>query len=199
MSMLPKETKTNWQAVADMIVTRYSDFLYHLAFDDSLSNKSDIDNHVGLMLRPFIDSDHRNLSIEVDRCVKHFLPRIHSNTTAAQAISHVSNMICTTLFTILELSPSSSSPNSFDHARQVLQDLVHHLKWTTWKECRPGCMYEQVCFTAIWPFGDTIDHERPSCQNGTQMSGRGDYWRGDFLGPRKGKDGQDGKPPPLPF
>lgn len=200
MSVSQKQTKTNWQAVADMIITRYSDFLYHLAFDHSLSNKSDIDSHIGLILRPFIDSDNRNLTIEVDRCMTHFLPPIYSNTTAAKAVRHVSNMICTTLFTILELLPSSSSPNSFDHARQVLQDLVHHLKWTTWKECRPGCTYDQICFTAIWPYGDTIDHETPSCLNGTQMAARrGSYWRGDFLGPGNGKDGQDRKPPPPPI
>ena len=194
LSLTGLTAKTNWQAIADMIVTRYSDFLYDIAHYNPPAKKSDLDLQLLYLLRPFIDADDRDIKKEVDRCTMHFIPPHHSNSTVAQAFIRVSHTICATLYSALEIS---SNDAGLDHALEALQNLMSYLQWTTWKECRPGCMYNEVCVTAIWPFGDKIDHDHPSCKNGTGMLGRGNYWDGFGLGPpgKGDKDGQHGGHP----
>ena len=60
-------TPENWQSIADLIVARYSDALHSFAFD-TFSSKSVLDFSLTLLLRPFIDYDARNRSLELSRC-----------------------------------------------------------------------------------------------------------------------------------
>ena len=160
---------TDWQAVADMIVARYSDVLHELAYGSTYNSRQRIKQGIDLLTRPFIDYDHRNTILEIQRCTSHFIPSNYSFSTASAAVSTVSNEICSTLFDAADMQ-------FLDAARRRLQALVEYLQWTSWKECR-GCGYDTLCFTAIWPFGNEEDHIHPSCRNGTDIVGRWGYWR----------------------
>ena len=171
----PVSQWTNWQAVADMIIARYSDALHELAYSPFYNSKKRIDQQINMLMRPFIDYDHRSTPLEIQRCASHFIPRNSTFSTASAAITHVSEKICLTFFNAAELP-------SLEDAKRSFQSLVSYLAWTTWKDCR-GCQYNEVCVTAIWPFGNTVDHTHPSCRNGTQLRGRWDYWREDHPPP----------------
>ena len=160
---------TDWQAVADMIVARYSDALHELAYGHFYRSQRHLDLEITLLMRPFIDYDRRNTSLEIHRCASHFVPLNHTASIASAAVTAISDRICSTFF-------AAAAELSFDDVRRRFQDLVEYLEWTSWKECR-GCGYDELCFTAIWPFGNEEDHRRPSCKNGTGMAGRWDYWR----------------------
>ncbi|MCJ1420334.1 hypothetical protein MMC32_006691 [Xylographa parallela] len=132
---------TDWQAVADMIVTRYSDTLHELAYSPFYKSKKHIEVEINLLLRPFIDHDHRNTTLEIQRCASHFMPTNYTSSTASAAVSTITDRICSTLCIAAE-------QQSLDEARRNLQDLVEYLAWTSWKECR-GCRRDELCFTAI--------------------------------------------------
>ncbi|MCJ1383441.1 hypothetical protein MMC17_006555 [Xylographa soralifera] len=132
---------TDWQAVADIIVARYSDMLYELAYSPFYNSKKHVDVEVGLLLRPFIDYDRRNTTLEIQRCASHFVPSNYTLSIASAAVSSISDRICSTLFATVE-------QQSLDDARRSLQNLVEYLAWTSWKECR-GCRRDELCFTAI--------------------------------------------------
>ena len=162
----------DWQAVTDMIIARYSDALHELAHSPFYSSKRRIDQEVNMLMRPFIDYDYHNTSLEIQRCASHFIPSNYTSSIASAAITHISDRIYMTFFNAAELQ-------SVDDAKQSFQSLVEYLEWTSWKECR-GCRYNQVCITAVWPFGIEEDHTHPSCKNGTEiMRSWGDYWRDD--------------------
>lgn len=166
----------NWQSIADMIIARYSDPLHSFAFDH-FATKKDLDYGLTLLLRPFIDFDDRNTSIEVSNCAAHFLPIFPRSSIAGTAILAVSYRICSTLFSTLNSTASVSTLQSH------IADLISWLRWTSWRECRPGCKYDEFCLTAIWPIGDVKSHERPYCVNATgslesvgRPGGGNSYW-----------------------
>ncbi|MCJ1358738.1 MAG: hypothetical protein MMC33_008738 [Icmadophila ericetorum] len=161
---------TNWQAIADMIIARYSNTLHELASSPVYTCRKRLDLEITLSMRPFIDYDNRNTTLELHRCTSHFIPRNHTSSIASAAVTHISNRICSTFF-----FAGAATTTTLD-AQRSFQDLVAYLQWTSWKECR-GCKYDELCFTAIWPFGNMEDHVRPSCRNGTGMVYRRDYWR----------------------
>ena len=132
---------TDWQAVADMIIARYSDTLYELAYSPFYYTKRHVEVEIGLLLRPFIDHDHRNTTLEIQRCATHFMPSNHTSSIASAAISSISDRICSTLFTAAE-------QQSLHAAKRNIQELIKYLAWTSWKECR-GCQRDEICFTAI--------------------------------------------------
>ena len=165
----PTPNWTNWQAVTDMIIARYSDVLHELAYSHFYQTKKRLDSEITLLMRPFINYDGRNTSLETQRCASHFIPLNHTLSIASTVVTYISNMICTTFF-------AAATMPSLDEATRSFQDLVEYLEWTSWKECR-GCQYDEVCFTAIWPYGNEEDHTRPSCKNGTGIAGRYHYWR----------------------
>jgi hypothetical protein len=174
----PASTPINWQSIADMIIARYSDPLHSFAFDHFESKKA-FDYSLTLLLRPFIDYDARNISLEISRCATHFLLTFPHHSIAGTATLKVSYQICSTLFSTLNSSASVSISQSH------IANLVSWLSWTSWKECRPGCKYDEFCLTAIWPIGDKESHERPYCVNATSLGdvagrpGSGEsYWDG---------------------
>ena len=165
----PASQWTDWQAVADMIVTRYSDALHELAYSPFYESKRRLDLEITLLMRPFIDFDKRNTALEIQRCASHFIPLNYTSSIASTAVTYISDRICSTFFL-------AAAMQSLNEARRSFQDLVEYLKWTSWKECR-GCKHDELCFTAIWPYGNKEDHTNPSCKNGTEIMGRWDYWR----------------------
>ena len=162
----------DWQAVADMIIARYSDVLQELAYSLSFNLEKLIKHTSEILMRPFIDNDHRNNTLEYERCSSHFMPQSYTSSIASTAISSISERICSTI-------ASAANMQSVDDIRRSFQDLVEYLRWTSWKECQ-GCRYDEVCFTAIWPLGNVEDHMHPSCKNGTELKGY-DYWQSEEM------------------
>lgn len=73
-------------------------------------------------------------------------------------------------------SPSSSFPSSSSlpsstssSPLNLILDLNTYLDWTSWRYCPQTCTLDEVCFTAMFPFGREEDHERPSCKGNEAM------------------------------
>lgn len=181
--------KTNWQSIADMLVTRYSTPLHHLHSNANVrSSKEDFATYLAVLLRPFIDHTSRNITLETQRCIAQFvpaLPRRHPPASAPSlahlTVHSIANTLCTTLLTSLSITTQSlsrsSSTKSAPPARALalIDDAVSYLQWTTWKQCGP-CADEEICIIPIWPMGTLQDHARPSCKDEKAVSGRGGYW-----------------------
>ncbi|MCJ1286565.1 hypothetical protein MMC26_005911 [Xylographa opegraphella] len=132
---------TDWQAIADMIVARYSDTLYELAYSSFYDSQKHVEVGINLLMRPFIDTDYRNITLEIQRCASHFMPSNYTSSIPSVAVSSISDLICSTLFAAVD-------QKSLHEARRILQELVEYLAWTSWKECR-GCRRDELCYTAI--------------------------------------------------
>ena len=163
----PYSQQINWQAVADMIVARYSDVLQELAYGPSYGSMKRIKQATELLMQPFIDASFRNAALEHERCASHFIPSSHAPSIASIAVVSISQKICSTIV--------AASTQSLRDAKRSFQDLVEFLRWTSWKECR-GCQYDEICFTAIWPAGNFEDHVRPGCKNASEITERHGYW-----------------------
>ena len=187
----PRSWKTtNWQGVTDMIVSRYQDRLTFLISNPSRSEFLATVNHLVLQ---YIDySDVGTLATAttspLHRCSSHYLQSVLVSTPQDeiiyQAISTVSERICSTLFTARDLlindneGDDEEKEEALHKAVRMLQNLVDWLDWSIFKRC-PPCGYDEVCFVAAWPFGQPGDHFSPSCLNNTQMrtrQGWGSYW-----------------------
>ncbi|OJD33287.1 uncharacterized protein BKCO1_320003 [Diplodia corticola] len=191
---------TNWQAVADLVVERYSDRVQYLA---TFSDLETLQGEAEQALKPFIDYAARDSDAEIERCAAQYLPvssleSLHTAPVAAQAIHAVTSSICSTLVSV-------SNATDADGAKSAVQDLMSYLQWTTWKRCR-GCSAEEVCFIPIWPAGRKQDYENPQCQSSLPSSHdpEDSYWGGWGPGPRPPKDGegmiqQEKYPGPPPF
>lgn len=172
----PPRHSFDWQSIADMIVTRYSDNLQVLAagnFTTLESLREELEN----ILAPFIDySDYTASSSGdiTDRCAGQFIPHdAPNNTLARQAVETVSHKICSTLTTAMldTTIDLKTAINSF-------QDLIDYLSWSTWKECR-GCAYDELCMIPMWPMGTVEDYEHPRCKDPDEPGSQGkNYWGG---------------------
>ncbi|MCJ1388304.1 hypothetical protein MMC18_001150 [Xylographa bjoerkii] len=139
---------TDWQAVADMIVARYSDALHEIAYSTFYNSKRRIEVETNLLTRPFIDSDRRNETLEIQRCASHFMPLNYTSSIASVAVSSISDRICSTL-------SAAAGLQSLDDTRRSFGELVEYLAWTSWKECR-GCQYDELCMTAICMYNSRV-------------------------------------------
>ncbi|KAL1619135.1 hypothetical protein SLS56_010223 [Neofusicoccum ribis] len=190
-------TTMNWQAVADLVVERYSGRIEYLA---SVSDLDTLQVEAEELLKPYIDYSARNSSAEIERCAAQFLPvssleSIATAPLAAQAIHGVTTSICSTLV-------SSANATDIGNASLAIKDLMSYLQWSTWKRCR-GCSIDEVCFIPIWPAGRKQDYENPQCQSSLPGGDRDEsYWGGFGPGPRRGgKKGEvedESYPPPPP-
>lgn len=154
----PDQSSFNWQAVADMIVTRYSDELQNMA-NDSLSLPSEIRQRAERMLGAFIDySNPDDTEATADRCADQFIPRHAPRSGLAfQAIRSISKTICSA-FTAALVTENA------DVTKASVRDLIKYLSWSSWKECR-GCAYDELCIIPMWPMGTVEDYDHPSCSN----------------------------------
>ena len=137
---------------------------------------------------------------EIERCTTAYIPHhlLHKcanyqqSSLAQKAITSVARDICTTLHAGMSRLPlpnctpdiiKSLSPETFEARIKKIEALMKRLAWTEWKKCSsPSCGLDEVCYTAIWPFGSQQDHDRPSCKNGTAMmepSSMGYWWDGE--------------------
>ncbi|KAK3377109.1 hypothetical protein B0T24DRAFT_656797 [Lasiosphaeria ovina] len=144
----------NWQGVADMIVARYADRLKSMA--DKTKSLGAIRGAINQLLNLHIDypPEGKKEMGKEDRLI-------------LAGIEHVTSSICSALFSVRKLVVADP------YADQVSLSAA----WTRWKQC-PLCEYDEVCFVAMWPFGDRESHEQPSCRNSSTIGGdrRGSYW-----------------------
>ncbi|KIW01203.1 uncharacterized protein PV09_07251 [Verruconis gallopava] len=177
----------NWQAVADMIVTRFATRLKFLAMPDVSGDEQRLNSELNALLSPFIDYDKRSFMDETSRCASHFTPShgIHSSL-AAHTVSYVSHYICHKLVS----TQYGDVANSLVAKQDIIADLIETLNWTTWKECGT-CAYDEICSIPIWPFGSEQDWITPTCRNSTSIKEQRGYWgfnRGFPGGPPPDKD-----------
>jgi len=99
------------------------------------------------------------------------------------AFKAVTYRICETLFAVrdeLVIKETDGIRDEFgstENSIELISDLITWLDWSNWKECGQ-CAYNEVCFIAMFPFGNAEDHYNPQCLNMTAINSRmgGSYW-----------------------
>jgi hypothetical protein len=158
----------DWQAIADLIVTRYAPRLKYLSQLELACDSTTLLSEIKALVGPFIDYEKRSPHKELRRCGEHFLPDA-GPSLAAHSIRNVSYHICQSLFTALQ------QPKEHDCHSQPITRLMKMLDWAIWKECGP-CAANEFCFIPMWPHGEREDWENPSCTNATRFKGRRGFW-----------------------
>ncbi|KAJ5784040.1 uncharacterized protein N7518_009717 [Penicillium psychrosexuale] len=129
-TLRPVDYPFDWQAVADMIVFRYSDELRTLA----AGNFSSVDvlrARIEDVLEPFID--YRDFGAREDivgLCRNEFIPAsapAPAESLAGQVVSSISREVCATLASGL------LDGKDLDETVESFKQLVSFLGWTTWK------------------------------------------------------------------
>ncbi|CAK4030435.1 Hypothetical predicted protein [Lecanosticta acicola] len=164
----------DWQAIADMVIARYSDRIEYLASGD-LQDLRSLQSELDRALRPFIDYAARDRNAEIRRCATQYFTHL-PRKLAGSAILNVTTTLCSAL-------TKASEQELYSDALQTVRDLKTWLAWSTWKRCR-GCGYHEVCFVPIWPMGGVEEFEKPRCVGNMSEASRG-YW-GDKEGPPDG-------------
>ena len=177
----------DWQAAADMIVQKYANPLQYLVTSPELGNSSTrLAQELNYLLRPFLDTSHRDAETETKRCAAEFMPpyfNLSANGLSGQAIYTVSYQVCSTLIDVLWSlcnSPTSAALTACDEYLPIQQhasllDLTAYLAWTEWKKCR-GCLWDEICSIPMFPFGVTEDHETPRCRGVNSLGRLWEYW-----------------------
>lgn len=186
-----KHTGQDWQAIADMIVTRYSSRLKLLAMPEVLENEQRLNTELDLLLSPSIDYDNRDAMNETSRCASHYIPKGSLSSLAAHNVAFVSSYICHKLVS----TQFGDVADSHEAKKKIILDLIEKLNWTTWKECNT-CAYDEICSIPIWPFGSEQDWITPTCRNATTIHEQHGYWGiGGPGGGRRPPPKDDKKPP----
>ena len=168
-----KATDAGFQVMSNAEAAQWADLIMMLAPDE----------HQAAI---YADDLAPNMTAEAERCSRQHLtsaiPRSQTDTQtpsmAQQAVTNIAEGICSTLVRV-----SHFKNYTLEVRVNELRELLRHLEWTTFKECR-GCAYDEVCMVAAWPFGEKEDHWNPSCKNETRvgMDGSG-YWLNRRWGP----------------
>ncbi|OAL19293.1 hypothetical protein AYO22_09837 [Fonsecaea multimorphosa] len=127
----------DWQSVADMVVERYAGALKYL-IGGTLTSAEDLFEELEVILRVFVDSDARNTTAEVNRCVAQFNPFESNalNSFAGRSIHTVTKKICETLFAAYNTNVTLSQ------SMENLRLLTEYLDWSVWKRC-PQCAFNE--------------------------------------------------------
>ncbi|KAH0834369.1 hypothetical protein FOPE_03621 [Fonsecaea pedrosoi] len=171
----------DWQSVADMVIERYGKALQFLV-SGALNTPDAFFQELSVLLQVFVDSDNRNMTAEMERCVRQFVPTTAdvSASVAARAITSVTHDICSSLITAFDVKVAVAE------SVEKLRQLMHYLGWSIWKKCG-DCPLDEICFIPMWPFGAVEDFEHPQCRSAKNVNGRMGYWGQPAFGPpRKG-------------
>ncbi|KAM0807888.1 hypothetical protein AB5N19_08229 [Seiridium cardinale] len=175
----------DWQGVTDMVVSRYADRLAFMATIDSIETMNMSLNHLLETFMDFKEEHEVDFADAMQKCASHYLagavPRTLEDELIFAGISGTTHNICQTLFEAHELV--ARNPNADDKSLAEALSLVHglmaQLGWSKWKECG-ACKVDEICFIAMWPFGNVEDHYNPSCLNASTAAGRNTYWRWEW-------------------
>ena len=118
----------DWQAVADMIVTRYSEELEILAKGD-FASVTFLRARLEKLLEPFLDyGDFKASDAVVDRCQNEFIPNsAPTDTLGGSVVQLVSRRVCSTLVSGL------FDGKDLDETVARFGELVSFLGWATLK------------------------------------------------------------------
>lgn len=166
---------TDWQSIADMVVTRYSTRLKYLTLPSVFSNETILEFSLNELLSPFIDYDHRSFTDENLRCTQHLFPstayELPTAYLAKSAVNRIVNFICYSLVS----TQHGPATRSLEMKQEVIMGLVEKLDWTTWKECG-ACEVSEICSIPLWPFGSEEDWVRPRCRGARTIHEQRGYW-----------------------
>jgi hypothetical protein len=163
-------SSTDWQAVVDIIIARFGPRLRYLK-EGNFSHADALHNQTILVIQPYVDWDHRNLTLETERCATQYIPRTSNGLPlAGQVVLQVTRTICNTLLA------ASEDGVEYATAMKIIDELMEYLSWTTWKECTPGCQADEICFAPVWPWGKPGDIENPPCVTADGFVERWGYW-----------------------
>ena len=162
----PFETEgLDWQAVVDMVITRYAARLKYLAMPAILHNEQRLNTELDADLSSFIDYDHRSLANETARCASRYMPNQGTpSSLAGHTVAYVANYICHRLMS----TQYGTIANDLQAKQEIITGLIEKVDWTTWKECAT-CSFDEICSIPIWPFGSGEDWIAPSCRNATTI------------------------------
>ncbi|KUI55231.1 hypothetical protein VP1G_02702 [Cytospora mali] len=187
---LAEKGTINWQAVADKIVTRFSERLWYMVNGQLTDNT--LLSTIDTVINPFISyTDHTPTAERqaIDRCTQHYLdPKIlrpeiwtPEDHAIAAAFGRVSHSICDALFSaraVLRFNRTAVSDveQPVEKARVIIRELVEELRWSTWKECGRCPSLAEICVIPMFPFGSADDYFSPSCKNVTRVIDSKNYW-----------------------
>ncbi|KAH8585586.1 hypothetical protein B0O99DRAFT_696328 [Bisporella sp. PMI_857] len=167
----------DWQGIADMITSRYSERLQFLVAETTTLKA--VKSEVNFLLTHFINYADVSIPRAIEACSVHYLLSVTPNTEEDvlihTAVYTVSQQICTTLFQVRDIVMHGESEAAADDVKVAVRKLIENLNWSTWLKCG-DCDYDEVCFVAIWPVGKPEDHERPSCLKAQDFNNRRGYW-----------------------
>ena len=84
-----KKESRNWQAVADMVVQRYSKALHYLqTHEDVREDKDSLATYLMTQLCLFINTTARNATLETQRCVSQSFPPLPTLPQVAASLAH---------------------------------------------------------------------------------------------------------------
>ncbi|KAF7539660.1 hypothetical protein G7054_g1946 [Neopestalotiopsis clavispora] len=170
---------TDWQGVTDMIVTRYADVLQQASESKTVDAMKRSFSH---LLVTHIDYERENVDLEEaeQHCADHYLLGAVTKTPEEEliyaGILATTRLICSTLFRAYGIvQEPDKEVESLTQAASLVRSLMNTLQWSEWKECGP-CASDEVCYVAMWPFGNVEDHFSPSCRNASTLLDRDSYW-----------------------
>ncbi|KAH8601197.1 hypothetical protein B0O99DRAFT_251013 [Bisporella sp. PMI_857] len=181
-----EKSSIDWQGrVVDMITARFSDRLQLLATRPPQKLFLGTTN---TLLNLYVNYNATIPPIEesIETCAMHFLLPVMPHLKTAQdrliyaAIKTVTTRICSTLFSarslLIESFHSRTSPStSVSSAHKLITELIYYLNWPDWKLC-PKCAIDEVCFIAMFPWGEEEDHYHPRCTTMEQLEGQRGGW-----------------------
>jgi hypothetical protein len=169
------EVGMDWQAIVDLIVTRYSSRLKYLAMPGVIDDDVVLSSELNDMLSIFIDYDNRSFVDENLRCTSHLFPstayEMPQAFLAKSVVNRVINYICYSLIS----TQHGAISHSLSAKQNIINGMIEKLDWTTWKECGP-CAVDEICSIPLWPFGSERDWIRPTCRNASTIHEQRGYW-----------------------
>ncbi|CAK7238111.1 hypothetical protein SEUCBS140593_010337, partial [Sporothrix eucalyptigena] len=199
------KTIVDWQGIVDLVVTRYTQRLDQLARDTSAPITKTVKQMLPTLMYSYINftDAEEPRSLQTERCTQHYLSgalALQSTWTPEDqsiylAVETVTNTICKSLFGIYDVvynttanddvgidSEMESSDKKQDkEVRQIVDDLMAKLQWTTWRECDPCRNPNELCLVAMFPWGDDEDHFHPRCKTVDDLLTRNNYWRNGMI------------------
>lgn len=195
----------HWQAIVDMIVTRYARRLALLA--DAKQPLDLVKSELRVATQMYVNAPARPAGISVQEesghnqtaeavrlCRQHYLlpAYIHQNSWSMEdklihtAIQSVMSDICETLFSAYNIVHEDSANDTarlkqLNDSQNLVAALKKRLAWTMWRKPEL-CAVDEILFTVMWPLGNSEDYWHPGCRSYKEISfERREYWYPDMF------------------
>lgn len=195
----------HWQAIVDMIATRYARRLSLIA--EAKQPLDLVKSELRVATRMYVNAPARpggisvqeksghNKTAEALRLCRqhHLLPAyIHQNLWSLEdqlihtAIQSVMSDICETLFSAYGIVHEDSANDTarlkqLNDSQNLVAALKKRLGWTMWRKPEL-CAVDEVLLTVMWPLGSSEDYWHPDCRSYKEVSfERRGYWEPDMF------------------